>query len=659
MLPTLAPPRGDSQTLRPYQNDAIRSVIQAWESGKTPLAVLSTGLGKTTIFAELLAQELDPNTERAIVLADTRELIYQPKERIESQWGDKLKPFYGPNFAPGIGIVMGRHNDVSARIVVATRQTLRKAKFNEVVQHGAFDYVIIDEAHTVNPDGQFHDIVRLCRSINPKVKIAGFTATPKRTDNKALKVVFDDICFNYGIVPAIRDGWLVPATRIKIKTNVDLSRVEQSAGDYRVDKLIATLDASNWTQLAVDAYMKHIHDTGRQCLAYFPGVEESIQFTYALQQAGIAAAHVDGTTPDDQREKTVRDYKQGKLRVLSNMNVYTKGFDAPQTSAILMARPTKSETLFSQIIGRGLRLYPGKTDCLILDLTYVDTKILTVGTLLGELQTCHNPECLTEFYRGLKHCPQCGWLAKKPVVKLCPECEAELPQNAKQCTECGYVFLSLPRDPDEGKTEQGEGLVEEIASLFSGLGAAWHQGADGWLSCGIGDSGAFVIAPPSYQDGGRLRERLQRGMNMLHYIEEDLREELVNQIAMLERMLKRAEQHTLWFAPKWDYETPAHLRKPVEFIRGNADLASLVSEADIEVLMRSGNNKRLVKRNEDWRLGMASIGQVNFMRKLGITVPDGCTKGEAASLITHCLALRDVEKFISSDVLAEPVAEVE
>ncbi|WP_369075263.1 zinc ribbon domain-containing protein, partial [Lactococcus petauri] len=82
----------------------------------------------------------------------------------------------------------------------------------------------------------------------------------------------------------------------------------------------------------------------------------------------------------------------------------------------------------------------------------------------------------------MKHCPQCGWVAKKPVVKLCPECEAELPQNAKQCTECGYIFLTMPRDPDEGKEEQGTGLVEEIGSLFGSMSAAWHSGQDGWLS---------------------------------------------------------------------------------------------------------------------------------------------------------------------------------
>ena len=145
----------------------------------------------------------------------------------------------------------------------------------------------------------------------------------------------------------------------------------------------------------------------------------------------------------------------------------------------------------------------------------------------------------------------------------------------------------------------------------------------------------------------------------MHYIEEELREELFSQIAMLERMLKRAEQHTLWFTPKWDYETPAHLRKPVEFIRGNADLASLISEADVEVMMRAGDQKKLVKRNEDWRLIPVSIPQMGYMKRLGIAVPDDCTKGEAASLITHCLALRDVEKFIAQDVLPEPVAEVE
>jgi superfamily II DNA or RNA helicase len=658
MLPSFTPTHTEAQKLRPYQEDAIRAIVQAWQQGETPLAVLATGLGKSTILSELLVREFNPATQRALVIAHTQELIWQPKERIEQQFGSALAPYYGPEFKPGIGVVMAANDDVSARIIVATRQSLREARFKRVLEHGVIDILIIDEAHHAAPGSQYVDIVELCREANPNVKVVGFTATPKRTDKHALKLVFSKLAYNYGIVPAIKDGWLSPATRIKIKTPVDLRKVEKTAGDYKVDKLIAVLDAANWVQLAVDAYKKHVLDTGRQCLAFFPGVMESIQFTAALQAEGVSAAHVDANTPKDQRGSMLRDYKQGKLKVVSNMGVLTEGFDAAQTSAILMARPTKSETLFTQIVGRGLRIYPGKKDCLIIDLTFTDTNVLTVGTLLGELQTCHSPECLTEFYRGLKHCPQCGWLAKRPAVKLCPECECELPQNAKQCTECGYMFLSLPRDPDEGKTEQGAGLVEEIGSLFGSMSAAWHSGQDGWLSCGVGDQGAFVIAPPTYQDGSRLRERLQRGMNLTHYIEEELREELFSQIAMLERMLKRAEQHTLWFAPKNDWAAGLP-PKPVEFIRGNADLASLISEADTEVLMRAGEQKNLSKKNSDWRIMPPSIGQVNFMRKLGIKIPDGCTKGEAASLITHTLALRDVEKFIKGDQLPEPVAEVE
>lgn len=656
MLPTFAT-HTEAQQLRPYQEDSIRAIVLAWEQHETPLIVMATGLGKTTVIAELLVREFDPATQRALVIAHTQELIYQPKERIEQQFGDRLLPYYGPEFKPGIGIVMAANDDVSARIIVATRQSLREARFKRVLEHGAIDLLIIDEAHHAAPGSQYVDIVELCREANPNVKVVGFTATPKRTDKHALKMVFSKLAYNYGIVPAIKDGWLSPATRIKVKTPVDLRQVEKSAGDYKVDKLIAVLDAANWVQLAVDAYKKHVLDTGRQCLAFFPGVLESVQFTAALQAEGIPAAHVDANTPKELRGQMLRDYKQNKLKVVSNMGVLTEGFDAAQTSAILMARPTKSETLFTQIVGRGLRIYPGKQDCLIVDLTFTDTNVLTIGTLLGELQTCHNPECLTEFYRGLKHCPQCGWVAKKPVVKLCPECEAELPQNAKQCTECGYVFLTMPRDPDEGKEEQGTGLVEEIGSLFGSMSAAWHSGQDGWLSCGVGDQGAFVIAPPSYQDGGRLRERLQRGMNLTHYIEEELREELFSQIGMLERMLKRAEQHTLYFAPKNMYDS--RIQAPVEFIRGNADLASLISEADVEVMMRSGEQKNLSKKNSDWRIMPPSLGQINFMQKLRIPIPDGCTKGEAASLITHTLALRDVEKFIRNDQLPEPIAEVE
>ena len=652
-----------AQTLRPYQTDAIAAVIDAWHRGKTPLISVPTGGGKTTIFAELLVRHFDPQTERALVLADTIELVYQPYERIRDQFDGRLNELFVTPFAlaSGIGIVMADQDDSSARIVVATRQTLRRSRFNKLLEHGAFDIVVIDEAHMVAAGGGFNDIVNWCREANPRVRIMGCTATPKRSDKKALAVVFDEISYNYRIVDAIKDGFLVPPTRVKIKTTVDLSGIKLTNGDYKQDDLIAALDAANWTELAVQAYEEHILKADRPCLAYFPGVQESKDFTLALQAKGIPAGHIDGTTNDKVRADILAAYKQGDLRVVSNCFVLTKGFDAPHTSAILLARPTKSETLLTQIVGRGLRLFPGKKDCLVVDLTTTDANILSVATLTGAMETCTNPACNVEFYKGLKACPACGTPASHaPNLKTCPNCKERIPGNAQDCPCCGYRFTGQQIFAWGDNKEHGEGLYSEYTSLFGELSAAWYSDDEGYMSTSVGESGTLLITPPDNADGGWLRQRRQRGLNMLHSIDPELLDELKQQISMVERMIRRVDGYSLYFAPsqkKDEYGNWSPAR-PVEYLRSNSDLASLIAEADTEALLRAGDAKSLSRKDSNWRLLPASQGQVNYLRTLGVReVPAEITKGQAAQQISHVLALRMVRKWVEADTLPAPVAE--
>lgn len=648
------------QQLRPYQQDAIAAIIDAWHRGKTPLIVIPTGGGKTTIFATLLAEHFNPQTQRALVLADTIELVWQPYERIRQQLGSRADNFHITNssLAPCVGVVMGANDAVDARIVVATRQSLRRTRFERMLEHGAFDIVIIDEAHTVAAGGSFVDIVAWARAANPNVKVMGCTATPKRTDNKALAIIFDEISYNYRILDAIKDGWLVPPTRLAIRTTVNLSGIKTVSGDYKSDDLIAALDAANWVDLAVKAFKDHILEAQRPALAYFPGVQESKDFTLALQAEGIAAGHVDGETPDDQRAEMLAAYKRGDLRVVSNCAVLTKGFDAPSTSAILLARPTKSETLLTQIIGRGLRLSPGKADCLIVDLTPADTQALTIATLTGAMEHCD--ECGAEFYKGLTHCPICGAeVAKKTKTKPCRQCDAQIPITAKVCPECGYVYpASLGFDFSANK-DYGEGLYTEVASLFGNLAAAWYRDDEGYMSTSVGEFGTLYICPPTGADGGWLRQRRQNGFNLLSRIDPELVNDLKDQISQVERMIRRADGYSLYYCvPSRRTETGGWSQGSVEYLRSNEDLASLIAEADLEAIKRAGEAKALTKKDSNWRLLPASDGQIRYLRTLGVRQVDPrITKGEAAQQITHLLAAKDVHRYVLADTLPAPKSE--
>lgn len=467
-----------AQRLRDYQQAAVVAIQDAWNAGEpAPLAALATGAGKTTILAQLVLETVDPHYQWALVIAHTGEIITQIAERIANQFEGRLNQHYGVWAAPGIGIVMGDRNEADARIIVATRQSLHQKRMEKLLNYGQVDVLIIDEAHHAFADNTYGDIVRLARQVNPQVRIAGFTATPERGDGKALGSVFSSIVYEWLIPDGITAGFLVPVTRVKVTTEVDLSDIKSNAGDYVTTKMVSVLETANWLDLAARAYRLHIARTERLCLAFMPTVEMSRQFAERLREDGVAAAHIDGDTPKDLRRLTLADYTTGKLRVVSNMGVLTEGFDAPVAGAILMGRPTRSRTLFTQIIGRGLRPYPGKHDCLLVDLAVTDVKALEVGSLIGRMTVC--PKCGVEHYAGMKACPHCGH-----VVTWKQRMSAGMPATV---------------------TDVGEDPIANYEALFEKSFAAWHMGSDGFFSCTLSfEDGAFLIVPPLEDNYYRL-----------------------------------------------------------------------------------------------------------------------------------------------------------
>lgn len=464
------------QELRDYQAEAVAAIRQSWQSGRrAPLIAVATGGGKTTIIAELLRQSIDPASERAIVFAHTEEIIHQIHERVANQFAGALDGYYGGQ--RGIGIVMADQDDVGARIIVATRQSLHPARMRRILAHGAIKAIVIDEAHHAGPGTTYQDIIAACQERNGNLYVAGVTATPARGDGHALESTFSHIAYQWLIPDGIERGYLVPVTRMTVKTRVDAQRVKTSRGDYVQGQLVSVLEAANWLDLCADAYRQHIASTGRQALAFFPAVDMSQMFAERLSADGIAAAHIDGNTPKDVRRAVLRDYKARKLALVSNMAVLTEGFDAPETAAILLARPTKSQTLFTQIVGRGLRPFPGKTDCLLVDMTVSDTRALEVGTLLGKMKTCY--ECEAQYHAGKKACPMCGAIPAKGA--------------------------GAGRSSDWGEEFTGSVTMTEIGTLFEQAFAAWYTGGDGFLSCALPKGyGAYLIVPPVQDEYYRL-----------------------------------------------------------------------------------------------------------------------------------------------------------
>jgi len=362
--------------LRPYQTEAISAIRGDWSKGhQSVLLVSSTGTGKTEMLLGTLAEERRAgNLGRALFVAHRKELIDQPRERIERHWSDQL---------PIPGVVMADRNEPEAQFVCATVQTIAKEhRLNAILQAGPITHLIIDEAHhAVAAD--YMGVIGAVKAHNPTVRILGVTATPQRADDIGLINVFERVSYRITTKDAISKlKCLTPFVAVGVKLPVDISGVKDVGGDYSEGALGRVMDVDNANQIIVKTWEAQAKT--RPTMAFTATVEHARHLAEEFVAAGYRAAWVSGATPKAEREKVIADYKAGALQIITNCAVFTEGFDAPSTSCVIMARPTKSDTVYIQAVGRGLRLYPGKTDCLILDFVPDGGKSLVMGgSILG------------------------------------------------------------------------------------------------------------------------------------------------------------------------------------------------------------------------------------------------------------------------------------
>ena len=344
-------------TLRDYQVQAVRNVRRGWANGQHHLlGVMATGGGKTHVFLQTLIEELEAHPgRRALILAHRIELITQPLERLEQFW---------PEWGMRAGIVMAETNQCDKQIVVATVQTLASpsgARVAELLAHGPIDYLVTDEAHHATASTYVALYKRLLEA-NPHLKHLGVTATPMRADGAGLVEVYDDVAFKYGIAELVKARWLVPPRWLAIQTGISLAGVAVRNGDFAAKQLANVYETQNCFDLVVESHQKHAD--GRQCLAFVETVDGAYRLAETFQRAGVRAEAADGTTRKDEREAILRRFRAAKTQVLCNVGLWTEGLDVPQVSCIHQVRPTKSDGLYMQMVGRGLRPVPGKEDCI-------------------------------------------------------------------------------------------------------------------------------------------------------------------------------------------------------------------------------------------------------------------------------------------------------
>lgn len=198
--------------------------------------------------------------------------------------------------------------------------------------------------------------------LHPRLRL-GLSATPERNDGTPLSNLFDEVVYQMTVAEAVNEGYLCRPVGLQVLTNVDISTVKVTAGDLNGKQLEEAIDILARNELIVRTW--HQHAQGRRTIAFCAGVRHAQELAAVMVASGIRAEWVSGDDPD--RATKIAELRRGQIDVLCNAMLLTEGFDDPSVSCILMARPTKSKPLYAQAVGRGLRLSPGKVDCLIVD----------------------------------------------------------------------------------------------------------------------------------------------------------------------------------------------------------------------------------------------------------------------------------------------------
>ena len=332
--------------LRPYQQAAADAVFGQWQSGvNKTLLVLPTGTGKTVVFASI-TENCVKNGDRVLILAHRGELLQQA--------ADKLLKFTGLRCA----VEKAEESCLGSwyRVAVGSVQSLQRPARLERFPTDYFDTIIIDEAHHCVSDGYLRVLDYFSGA-----KVLGVTATPDRGDMKNLGQVFDSLAYEYTLPAAIKDGYLCPIKALTIPLQLDIRGVGVQSGDFKPGELGTALDPY-LDQIADE--MEH-YCKNRKTVVFLPLVKTSQKFKDILNRHGFRAAEVNGDSED--REQVLQDFEQDRYNVLCNSMLLTEGWDCPSVDCVIVLRPTKVRALYSQMVGRGTRLHPGKDHLLLLD----------------------------------------------------------------------------------------------------------------------------------------------------------------------------------------------------------------------------------------------------------------------------------------------------
>lgn len=379
-------------TLRAYQAECVDAVTQAWVDGvQRPAVVLATGTGKTVIMSHLVSRAVRHQRRRPLILVHRDELVTQTVEKLAA-----VDP------ALKVGIIKAERHETDADVVVGSVQSLirRLGTGKRSVAPDRFNFLLVDECHHASAKS-YLDILEhfgAMKADSPAVAL-GVTATLARADGSALGHVWQEVVYEYGAPAAINDGWLVMPHAKRAVVDVNLSGLRVKHGDYSDADLSARLirSGSRIAEVILSEAMNE-HGRIRRGIVFAPTVACAEMWLTDFQDAGIRSRIVTGDTPREIRRAVYQSTHDGHNDMIISVMVLTEGFDLPSVEVAVIGRPTKSKPLYTQMIGRVLRPSPatGKRNALILDVCGVMQDALTTLSDLHLPQPCEC-DCDCEF----------------------------------------------------------------------------------------------------------------------------------------------------------------------------------------------------------------------------------------------------------------------
>ena len=402
-------------TPRPYQAEALAALHSHICAKSThPCIVLPTGSGKSLMIAWSIQSWKEQSPWfRCIILAHRKELIQQNADELNA---------IASGLDVGIYSAALKQRDYDASILYASIDSV----YRRAGEFLPWDVIMVDEAHRIpfRGEGKYRTFINESKKYNPDLKVIGWTATPFRLDGGQIchrDHILNEICYEAKVTDLIRDGYLCNLRSKVGVTQPDLKNVKKAGGEYVLKSLAEATNRDKVVTEAIAEAVRIINAESRKAIIFFcVDVAHCRKVSNVLKEFNIIAPFVTAKTRQCDRDKVVADFKSGKLRAICNVNVYTEGFNAQHVDCIVLLRPTLSAGLFSQMVGRGLRVHAVKSECLVLDFAGCIEEHGPIDLLAGRkiiMAVC--PQCREAFSSTLKVCPACGWeIPKKEVERL-------------------------------------------------------------------------------------------------------------------------------------------------------------------------------------------------------------------------------------------------